>query len=275
MRIGVDARELTGRPTGVGRYLAEVLGAWAAAGSGVAGRHEFVLYGPAPLPDGLAARIEALRPAVRVLAGNGGTVWEQRTLPAAASRDALDVFFAPAYTAPLRLPCPVGLAVHDLSFCAHPEWFGWREGLRRRVLTRLAARRAAVVLTDTHFSKGEIQAHLGLPANRIEVIALGAGLPALEAMALGIPVVASNAGALPEVVGDAGLLIDPADVDGLARALERVHVEAGLATRLREAGIDRAGQFSWTESVRTLLQAYEDALGRTVSSRRPKRGARA
>jgi glycosyltransferase involved in cell wall biosynthesis len=178
MRIGVDTRELTGRPTGVGRYLAEVLGAWAAAGPGVAGRHEFVLYGPAPLPAGLAARTEALRPTVRVLAGSGGTTWEQRTLPTAASRDALDVFFAPAYTAPLRLPCPVGLTVHDLSFYAHPEWFGWREGLRRRVLTRLAARRAVVVLTDTHFSKGEIQTHLGLPANRIEVITLGAGLPA-------------------------------------------------------------------------------------------------
>jgi glycosyltransferase involved in cell wall biosynthesis len=178
MRIGVDARELTGRPTGVGRYLAEVLGAWAAAGSGVAGRHEFVLYGPAPLPAGLEARIQGLQPSVRVLAGSGGTVWEQRTLPAAVSRDALDVFFAPAYTAPLSLPCPVALTVHDLSFYAHPEWFGWREGLRRRVLTRLAARRAAVVLTDTHFSKGEIQAHLGLPANRIEVIVLGAGLPA-------------------------------------------------------------------------------------------------
>jgi glycosyltransferase involved in cell wall biosynthesis len=103
----------------------------------------------------------------------------------------------------------------------------------------------------------------------------GFGLPALEAMALGIPVVASNAGALPEVVGDAGLLVDPADVGGLARALERVHVDGGLAVRLREAGIDRARQFNWTESVRTLLRAYEDALGRTVSSRRPKRGARA
>jgi glycosyltransferase involved in cell wall biosynthesis len=181
MRIGVDTRELTGRPTGVGRYLAEVLGAWAAAGSGVAGRHEFVLYGPAPLPDGLAARIEALKPTVRVLEGGGGTAWEQRTLPAAASRDGLDVFFAPAYTAPLRLRCPVALTVHDLSFYAHPEWFGWREGLRRRVLTRLAARRAAVVLTVTHFSKREIQAHLGLPADRIEVIVHGAGLPACMA----------------------------------------------------------------------------------------------
>jgi len=125
----------------------------------------------------------------------------------------------------------------------------------------------------SHERRAELYA--GASALALPSLDEGFGLPALEAMALGIPVVASNAGALPEVVGDAGLLVDPADVDGLARALERVHVDGGLAARLREAGIDRARQFSWTESVRTLLRAYEDALGRTVSSRRPKRGARA
>ena len=36
MRIGVDARELTGRATGVGRYLGELLAAWADPASGAA-----------------------------------------------------------------------------------------------------------------------------------------------------------------------------------------------------------------------------------------------
>jgi glycosyltransferase involved in cell wall biosynthesis len=185
MRIGVDARELTGRPTGVGRYLAELLGAWANPAAGIAGRHEFLLYGPAALPDRLASRIGALRRTVRVLPGRGGTFWEQVTLPAAASRDGLDVFFAPAYTAPLRLGCPTVLTIHDLSYFARPEWFGWREGLRRRTMTRLAARRAAVVLTDTQFSRDEIHTHLGLPASRVHVVRLGAGVPAcLDSAAL-------------------------------------------------------------------------------------------
>jgi alpha-1,3-rhamnosyl/mannosyltransferase len=178
MRIGIDAREVAGRPTGVGRYLAELLAAWADPGSGAAARHEFVVYGPSPLPAGLSARVQSLRTNVRVVAGGGGTWWEQVTLPAAAARDRLDRFFAPAYTAPLRLSCPVALTIHDLSFFAHPEWFSRREGLRRRLLTRLSARRAAVVLTDTAFSQAEIQAHLGLPAARIRVVPLGAGTPA-------------------------------------------------------------------------------------------------
>jgi glycosyltransferase involved in cell wall biosynthesis len=188
MRIGVDTRELMGRPTGVGLYLAELLGAWADPASGAAGRHEFILYGPAALPASVTARVATLRPTACVVPGGGGTSWEQLRLPAAANRHGLDVFFAPAYTAPIRLACPVALTIHDLSFFAHPEWFRWREGLRRRTVTRLAARRATVVLTDTEFSRAEIQAHLGLPAERIRVVALGAGRPAcLEAAAPASP----------------------------------------------------------------------------------------
>jgi len=188
MRIGVDTRELMGRPTGVGRYLAEILGAWADPASGVAAKHEFILYCPAALPAPVTARVAALRPTANVVSGGGGTSWEQLRLPAAANRHGLDVFFAPAYTAPIRLACPVALTIHDLSFFAHPEWFRWREGLRRRLVTRLAARRAAVVLTDTEFSRAQIQAHLGLPADRIRVVALGAGRPAcLEAAAPASP----------------------------------------------------------------------------------------
>src|SRR5688572_25225272 len=42
MRIGIDARELCGKPTGVGRHLAGLLNAWSNDAS--AARHKFVLY---------------------------------------------------------------------------------------------------------------------------------------------------------------------------------------------------------------------------------------
>jgi glycosyltransferase involved in cell wall biosynthesis len=177
MRIGVDTRELMGRPTGVGRYLAELLGAWANPAAGAAGRHQFVLYGPSVLPASVASSIEALRPTLRVLPGGGGTYWEQLTLPAAAAHDALDVFFAPAYTAPLRLACPIVLTIHDLSFFAHPEWFAWREGLRRRMITRLSAGRAAQVLTVSDFSRAEIETYLGMSGARVLAIPHGASAP--------------------------------------------------------------------------------------------------
>jgi glycosyltransferase involved in cell wall biosynthesis len=178
MRIGIDARELMGHPTGVGRYLAEVLREWSLPGAGVVGRHEIALYGPTPLGARFESAAFTLGARIVVLPGSGGTWWEQVTLARAANRDALGVFFAPAYTAPLRLRCPVVSAIHDVSFFAHPEWFRWREGLRRRLITRSSARRSAAVLTLSAFSRGEIEKHVGIPAGRVRVIPCGPGTPA-------------------------------------------------------------------------------------------------
>src|SRR5262249_47673826 len=50
----------------------------------------------------------------------------------------------------------------------------------------------------------------------------GFGLSPLEAMGAGVPVVAARAGALPETLGDAAVMVDPADVDALGAALDRV-----------------------------------------------------
>ena len=62
------------------------------------------------------------------------------------------------------------VAIHDVSFAAHPEWFGWREGFRRRALTRLTARRAVRILTISDFSRREIATRLGVSTAKIEVI---------------------------------------------------------------------------------------------------------
>jgi len=178
VRIGIDARELMGRPTGVGRYLAELLREWSNPASGVVGTHDVVLYCPAPCTPAVAGLFAGLRSTVRIVSGRGGTWWEQVSLPAAVSSDRLDVFFGPAFTAPLRLRCPVVVTIHDLSFFAHPEWFHRREGLRRRMVTRWSARRAALVLTDSLFSRTELERHLGLAPSRTRVIPLGASAPA-------------------------------------------------------------------------------------------------
>ena len=174
MRIAVDARELAGRPTGVGRYLAELLERWSTDPE--ACRHEWRLYAhrPVPLPGRFAATLT-------VLPGSGGSRWEQATFAGALKHARPDVLFAPGYTAPLTTPAPVTLTIHDVSFAAHPEWFGFREGLRRRVLTSWSARRARVVLTDSHFSRAEIVRHIGIPHERVRVIPLGLTRPTLPA----------------------------------------------------------------------------------------------
>lgn len=174
MRIGIDARELRGRPTGVGRYLSHLLQSWANLDE--ASAHTFVLYSPEkglPPSPSAAFGLGGLRVETREIPGATGTWWEQVRLASALAHDAPDVLFAPAYSAPIATRTPVVLTIHDVSFLAHPEWFPPRSRIRRRVVTTLAARRARRVVTVSRFSKGEIVSRLGVPEDRVVVVPEG------------------------------------------------------------------------------------------------------
>ncbi len=180
IRIGIDARELVGTPTGVGRYLAGVLQEWSR--TGLPHKVTLFLHGAPP------SWVGALNFSCEVLidpADVAGTWWEQRRLPALAARARSEVLLAPAYTAPLRLACPSVVIVHDVSYFAQRKGFYWREGLRRRLLTRASAERAAAIVTVSEFSATEISRFLGVPRSTIVLASQGAptwrgGAPAAD-----------------------------------------------------------------------------------------------
>jgi glycosyltransferase involved in cell wall biosynthesis len=80
------------------------------------------------------------------------------------------------------------------------------------------------------------------------------GLPILEAMACGCPVVTSNITAMPETAGGAALLADPDDPDSIADAL--IKACGPENERLRAAGLDRAGEFTWAATAKLTLEVY-------------------
>jgi glycosyltransferase involved in cell wall biosynthesis len=82
----------------------------------------------------------------------------------------------------------------------------------------------------------------------------GFGLPVLEAMASGRPVIAAATTALPEVADTAALLVDPADSQALSRAMEQVLTDRQLAEQLAQAGLQQAGQFSWSKTAEEYWQ---------------------
>jgi glycosyltransferase involved in cell wall biosynthesis len=214
MRIGIDARELSGRPTGVGRVLGGLLREWSSGP--LAAAHEFVLYSPQPL----ATAHDSRRFRTRQVAGAPGTWWEQVGLPRRAAGDALDVFFSPAYTAPLRLAVPVVAAIYDLSYFAHPEWFRLREGIRRRWLTERTASKARAIITLSEFSRSEIIERLGVPERRVHTV-----LPGIDR-----PAVTPSAGSEPRVLY-VGSLFNRRHVPDLVRAvgtLARTRPDASL-----------------------------------------------
>jgi len=87
----------------------------------------------------------------------------------------------------------------------------------------------------------------------------GFGLPPLEAMACGVPVICSNAPALPEVVGDNAVLVPPADVAAWEEALRHLLSNPDLRAVLGQKGLQRSRQFSWLETARLTLWAFEQA----------------
>jgi glycosyltransferase involved in cell wall biosynthesis len=79
----------------------------------------------------------------------------------------------------------------------------------------------------------------------------------LEASSAGLPVIATGAGGSSELLGDAAVIVNPDDVDGIARAM----LDLSDPDRAREAGVSaaaRAAQYSWERVGQRLLDVLTD-----------------
>jgi glycosyltransferase involved in cell wall biosynthesis len=88
----------------------------------------------------------------------------------------------------------------------------------------------------------------------------GFGLPILEAMACGAPVITSDRSSMCEVGGGAAELVDPLDAEQIAAAMDRIASDEALRRSLRERGLRRAAEFSWTRAAAETLAVFEEAL---------------
>lgn len=84
----------------------------------------------------------------------------------------------------------------------------------------------------------------------------GFGLPVLEAMACGCPVVAANKASLPEVGGSAARYADSQSGEAYAAVLQALE-SADSRERTVRAGIARAEQFSWSQTMRETFAIYQ------------------
>ena len=88
----------------------------------------------------------------------------------------------------------------------------------------------------------------------------GFGIPVIEAMACGAPVVAADACSLTEVTANAGLLVNPNDPEGIADALMQASSPGPERDDLIRRGFAHAAQFTWANSARDHVAAYQVAL---------------
>jgi len=94
-------------------------------------------------------------------------------LPRRARSMRLDLLHCPVGLAPVRSRVPVAITVHDVMALEHPEWFTAANRLQQRMVLGPAARRAAVVLTPSQFSRQRAIEWLGLRPERVRVTPWG------------------------------------------------------------------------------------------------------
>lgn len=148
IEIAIDAKQMTGRRTGVGRVVEGVLG-------------------------GLD-RLETPLVRTRLLNSRTGArtlPWVQLTLPRRAR--GADVLYCPFYYRPVWSPCPVVVAIFDVLVLTHPEWFpaGGRHPFSELLLW--SARHAAAVVTGSEAVLEELETVAGPLAERGVVVPLG------------------------------------------------------------------------------------------------------
>ena len=88
----------------------------------------------------------------------------------------------------------------------------------------------------------------------------GFGLPVAEAMACGVPVLTSSTSALQEIAGGYAYLVDPMDVDAIARGIGDLATDAGRRAEFADLGRRRAADFSWDRAAEATLRVYAEAL---------------
>jgi O-antigen biosynthesis protein len=130
-----------------------------------------------------------------------------------------------------------------------------------------AVRRRAAKLSSSFEFLGvvdDIREHLA----SLDVLVLpstmdGRPVVVLEALALGVPVIASRIGGLPALVrdGETGFLVEPGDVRGIARHLERLADDPAERERLKHSARAFAER---TLDASAMNRAYEQALERLL-----------
>ena len=148
----VNGRFLRAKPTGVHRVARSLL-------HELRSRTDATVYAPRTIDDSAVGR-RLWAPPGRV----GDHVWEQFLLPIAASRTPI---VSLGNTAPV-VARRAAVMVYDLATRVGPEWFR-RELRLYGAMSVAAARRAEVVMTDSHQVAGELE-DAGVEAGRISVV---------------------------------------------------------------------------------------------------------
>ena len=165
MIIGVDGRELEGKPTGVGNYLRNILERIKIPNGAI-----LQIYFKTEIPahlEGIAAEPILLE------SQDSNLIWQQSKLAATLNDKKVGLFFSPANSGPWFFKGINVITIPDLSYFRYPEWFSFKERLSRRLNTFISLRQADRIYVISNYVGKEIEKKFKIPASRILLTSCG------------------------------------------------------------------------------------------------------
>jgi glycosyltransferase involved in cell wall biosynthesis len=173
MKLMMNGRNLEGKRTGVGRYLANLLEIWSKENKD----DIYDVYFKNQIPNDAFLRQKNvnshLAPAPKLI--DVGPIWENIYLPKALSKNTSpDIYFTSNYTLPIfPVRAKQVVTIFDISYIAHPEWFPTRQLASLVPLTGPTVRKADVILTGSMATKNEILKYYDVDHEKIKITNLG------------------------------------------------------------------------------------------------------
>jgi glycosyltransferase involved in cell wall biosynthesis len=98
------------------------------------------------------------------------TLWMQMVLPYQSRQPGLDICHFTNNVAPLYMPCPTVMTIHDMTLWLFPGMHYFRRLVSMRPFIPLAARRAAAIITVSYSASLDIMNILKIPSEKVHVI---------------------------------------------------------------------------------------------------------
>lgn len=180
MHIVIDAHSIEGNPTGVGRYLSNLIKEWIKKGND---NPALSLMFKEGLPQDQIIKNWCQRQKTCQILNkfrhiSSNTLYTHLQIPLVLHSTKADVAFFPGYVMPLwqKTELPSVVTIHDIVFEARPELYEWPSPLDRLLLKQMArwsARRARMILVPSAFTKEQIIKYYGISENKIAITPLG------------------------------------------------------------------------------------------------------
>ncbi len=171
MRIGIDARTLSGRFTGDRTYWRGLLGGLAA----VDAVNDYVLYTRGPV-EGESPSLGPNFAWREIPWPANDALWMLSAFPRALKADKIDVAHTQYNIPLLGAPCPVVTTIHDISFRVHPDLFLPKDRWVLNTLVPRSMQKAAAIVAVSQSTRRDIlRFYPAVPKEKVFVVLEAAG----------------------------------------------------------------------------------------------------